>query len=89
MTVEIDNIFDAIATSPEDAADLKLRSSMMDLVKTKLAELHLKGTKARDKLQLDTEHWSYFKQGGISFFTPGKLAHMLELLGHTVTVCAE
>ena len=75
------SIWDAIADSPEEAANLKLRSQLMDAIKAYIDHENLTQEEAAKRLGVTRSRVSELVNGRISKFTIDKLVNMAARLG--------
>ena len=92
VTVEVrtySNVWDAIADSPEEASDLKLRSQLMDAIEAYILREGITQRVAADRLGVPRSRVSELVNGRISKFTIDKLVNMAGRVGLDVTMNVE
>lgn len=75
------SVWDAIADSPEEAANLKLRSQLMDAIKAYIDHENLTQEEAAKRLGVLRSRVNELVNGRISKFTIDKLVNMAARLG--------
>ena len=75
------SVWDAIADSPEEAANLKLRSLLMDAIKAYIDQEKLTQEEAAKRLGVPQSRVSQLVNGRISKFTIDKLVNMAARVG--------
>ena len=70
------SVWDAIADSPEEAANLKLRSQLMDAIKVYIDHEDITQKEAAKRLGVTRSRVSELVNGRISKFTIDKLVNM-------------
>ncbi|MCY3669205.1 MAG: XRE family transcriptional regulator, partial [Gemmatimonadetes bacterium] len=70
------SVWDAIADSPEEAANLKLRSQLMDAIKAYIDHENITQKEAAKRLGVPQSRVSELVNGRISKFTIDKLVNM-------------
>ena len=78
--------WDAIADSPEEAANLKLRSQLMDAIKAYIDHEALSQEEAAKRLGVPRSRVSELVNGRISKFTIDKLVNMAARVGLTTRI---
>lgn len=77
------SVWDAIADSPEEAADLKLRSQLMDAIKAYIDHENLTQEETAKRLGMPRPRVNELVNGRISKFTINKLVNMATRVGLT------
>ena len=80
------SVWDAIADSPEEAANLKLRSQLMDAIKAYIDHENLTQEEAAKRLGVPRSRVSELVNGRISKFTIDKLVNMAARVGLTFRI---
>lgn len=80
------SVWDAIADSPEEAANLKLRSLLMDAIKAYIDQEKLTQEEAAKRLGVPRSRVSELVNGRISKFTIDKLVNMAARVGLTTRI---
>ena len=80
------SVWDAIADSPEEAANLKLRSQLMDAIKAYIDHENLTQEEAAKRLGVPRSRVSELVNGRISKFTIDKLVNMAARVGLTTQI---
>ena len=80
------SVWDAIADSPEEAANLKLRSLLMDAIKAYIDQEKLTQEEAAKRLGVPRSRVSELVNGRISKFTIDKLVNMAARVGLTTSI---
>ena len=80
------SVWDAIADSPEEAANLKLRSLLMDAIKAYIDQEKLTQEEAAKRLGVPQSRVSELVNGRISKFTIDKLVNMAARVGLTTSI---
>ncbi|MDE2736901.1 MAG: XRE family transcriptional regulator [Gemmatimonadota bacterium] len=80
------SVWDAIADSPEEAANLKLRSLLMDAIKAYIDQEKLTQEEAAKRLGVTQSRVSELVNGRISKFTIDKLMNMAARVGLTTRI---
>ena len=80
------SVWDAIADSPEEAANLKLRSQLMDGIKAYIDHEALTQEEAAKRLGVPQSRVSELVNGRISKFTIDKLVNMATRVGLTTRI---
>ena len=80
------SVWDAIADSPEEAANLKLRSQLMDAIKAYIDHENLTQEEAAKRLGVSRSRVSELVNGRISKFTIDKLVNMAARVGLTTRI---
>ena len=80
------SVWDAIADSPEEAANLKLRSQLMDAIKAYIDHENLTQEEAAKRLGVTRSRVSELVNGRISKFTTDKLVNMAARVGLTTRI---
>lgn len=80
------SVWDAIADSPEEAANLKLRSLLMDAIKAYIDQEKLTQEEAAKHLDVPQSRVSELVNGRISKFTIDKLVNMAARIGLTTRI---
>ena len=84
MTENFKSAFDAIADSPEDALNMKLRASMVREIRAKLAAKGWTQTRAAAELGISQPRVSDLLNGKLSRFSLDALVTILAKLGSNV-----
>lgn len=80
------SVWDAIADSPEEATNLKLRSQLMDAIKVYIDHENLTQEEAAKRLGVTRSRVSELVNGRISKFTIDKLVNMAARVGLTTRI---
>ena len=80
------SVWDAIADSPEEAANLKLRSQLMDAIKAYIDHENITQKEAAKRLGVPQSRVSELVNGRISKFTIDKLMNMAARVGLTTRI---
>ncbi len=80
------SVWDAIADSPEEAANLKLRSQLMDAIKAYIDHENITQKEAAKRLGVPQSRVSELVNGRISKFTIDKLVNMATRVGLTTRI---
>ena len=80
------SVWDAIADSPEEAANLKLRSQLMDSIKAYIDHEDITQKEAAKRLGVPQSRVSELVNGRISKFTIDKLVNMAARIGLTARI---
>ena len=80
------SVWDAIADSPEEAANLKLRSQLMDAIKAYIDHENITQKEAAKRLGVPQSRVSELVNGRISKFTIDKLVNMAARVGLTTRI---
>ena len=80
------SVWDAIADSPEEAANLKLRSLLMDAIKAYIDQEKLTQEEAAKRLGVTRPRVSELVNGRISKFTIDELVNMAARVGLTTRI---
>ena len=80
------SVWDAIVDSPEEAANLKLRSLLMDAIKAYIDQEKLTREEAAKRLGVTQSRVSELVNGRISKFTIDKLVNMAARAGLTTRI---
>ena len=80
------SVWDAIADSPEDAANLKIRSHLMDAIKAYLDREDITQEEAARRLGVPRSRVSQLLNDRISKFTIDKLVNMAARVGLTTRI---
>ncbi len=83
------SVWDAIADSPEEACNLKLRSELMDALEAYILREGITQQVAAERLGVPRSRVSELVNGRISKFTIDKLVNMAARVGLAVTVAIE
>ena len=75
------SVWDAIADSPEEAANLKLRSQLMDAIKAYIDQENLTQEEAAKRLGMPRSRINELVNGRISKFTIDELVNMAARIG--------
>ena len=88
MTVEVrtySSVWDAIADSPEDAGNLKLRAQLMDAIEAYILREGITRRAAAERLGVPRSQITELVHGRISSFTIDQLLNMATRVGVTVS----
>ncbi len=80
-TQAYESVWDAIANSPEEAANLKLRSQLMDALEAYIARERITQKEAAKRFGVSRSRVSELVNGRISKFTIDKLVNMAARVG--------
>ena len=80
------SVWDAIADSPEEAANLKLRSQLMDVIKAYIDHEDLTQEEVAKRLGVPRSRVSELVNGRISIFTIDELVNMAARIGLTARI---
>ncbi len=80
------NAWDAIADTPEEAANLKMRSQLMDVIEAYIERENISQAQAAQRLGVPRSRVSELVNGKISKFTIDKLVNMATRIGLTATL---
>ena len=83
------NVWDAIADSPEEAANLKMRSQLMDVIERYVKREGITQKEAARRLGVPRSRVSELVNGKISKFTIDKLVNMAARIGLATTLTIE
>ena len=92
MTMEIhtrESVWDAVADDPEEAANLKLRSQLMDALESYIGQENITQTEAAKRFRVPRSRVSELVNGRISKFTIDKLVNMASRVGITTRLVVE
>lgn len=92
MTMEIhtrESVWDAVADDPEEAANLKLRSQLMDALESYIGDENITQTEAAKRFGVPRSRVSELVNGRISKFTIDKLVNMAFRVGITTRLVVE
>ena len=92
MTMEIhtrESVWDAVADGPEEAANLKLRSQLMDALESYIDHEDITQTEAAKRFGVPRSRVSELVNGRISKFTIDKLVNMASRVGLTTRITVE
>jgi predicted XRE-type DNA-binding protein len=78
--LEYDNIFDVIADSPAEAADLQFRADLMSTLRKLLEERNLRQAEIAEALGVSQPRVSELMRGKIDLFSADKLIGLLARL---------
>lgn len=81
MTQKFENVFDALADSPEEALNLKLRAGMMREIRHRVSANGWTQVETAEFLGISQPRVSYLLNGKISRFSLDSLVNMLAALG--------
>ena len=84
MTVKYESVFDAIADSPEEALNMKLRSSLIREIRTRITAAGWKQAETALQLGVTQPRVSDLLNGKLSKFSLDALVNMLARLGGDV-----
>ena len=80
------SVWDAITDNPEEAANLKLRSQLMDAIKAYIDHENLTQKESAKRLGVPRSRVSELVNGRISKFTIDKLVNMAARVGLTTRI---
>ena len=83
---EFKNVWDAVADSPEEAANLGLRSELMDQIEAIIRENGWKQAEAAKRCGITQPRMNDLMRGRISRFSLDALVNIASKLGRKVTV---
>lgn len=83
------SVWDAIAESPEEAHNLKLRSQLMDAIEAYIERENITQNVAAERLGVPRSRVSELVNGRISKFTIDKLVKMAARVGLTTSIRVE
>ncbi len=89
MTMEIhtrESVWDAVADDPEEAANLKLRSQLMDALESYIGHENITQAEAAERFGVPRSRVSELVNGRISKFTIDKLVNMAFRVGITTRI---
>ena len=86
VAVKYENVFDAIANSPEEALNMKLRASMIREIQKKVRSAGWTQAELADQLGLSQPRVSDLLNGKLSKFSLDALVNMLAALGSDITL---
>ena len=92
MTMEIhtrESVWDAVADGPEEAANLKLRSQLMDALESYIDHEDITQAEAAQRFGVPRSRVSELVNGRISKVTIDKLANMASRVGLTTRITVE
>ena len=84
MVEKFESVFDAIADSPEEALNMKLRASMIRVIRVKVEAAGWNQTEAARQLGITQPRVSDLMRGKLSKFSLDALVNMLAGLGSDV-----
>ena len=84
MTDKFESVFDAIADSPEEALNMKLRASLIREIRAKVKDAGWKQTETEHQLGITQPRVSDLLRGKLSKFSLDALVNMLARLGSTI-----
>ena len=84
MTDKFESVFDAIADSPEEALNMKLRASLIREIRAKVKDAGWKQTETAHQLGITQPRVSDLLRGKLSKFSLDALVNMLARLGSTI-----
>ena len=84
-----ESVRDAVADDPEEAANLKLRSQLMDALESYIGHENITQTEAAKRLGVPRSRVSELVHGRISKFTIDKLVNMASRIGLTTRITVE
>lgn len=84
MTTRFKNVFDAVSDTPEEAANLRIKSAMMNEIRSRVAENHWNQTEAASHLGITQPRFSDLSRGKLSKFSLDSLVNMLTAIGAEV-----
>ena len=92
MTMEIhtrESVWDAVADNPEEAANLKLRSQLMDALESYIGHENITQAEAAKRFGVPRSRVSELVNGRISKFTIDRLVNMASRVGLTTRLVVE
>ncbi len=84
MTDKFESVFDAIADSPEEALNMKLRASLIREIRTKVKEANWTQTETAHQLGITQPRVSDLLRGKLSKFSLDALVNVLARLGSDI-----
>ncbi len=84
MTNRFKNVFDAVSDTPEEAATLRIKTTMMNAIRTRVDENHWNQTEAASHLGITQPRFSDLVRGKLSKFSLDSLVNMLTAIGAEV-----
>ena len=84
MSEKFESVFDAIADSPEEALNMKLRASLMHVIRTKVEAAGWTQVEAARQLGITQPRVSDLLRGKLSKFSLDALVNILAGLGSDV-----
>ena len=84
MTDKFESVFDAIADSPEEALNMKLRASLVREIRTKVKEANWTQTETAHQLGITQPRVSDLLRGKLSKFSLDALVNVLARLGSDI-----
>ena len=84
MVDKFENVFDAIAASPEEALNMKLRAGLIREIRTKVTHAGWTQTEPAHQLGITQPRVSDLLRGKLSKFSLDALVNMLASLGSDV-----
>lgn len=84
-----ESVWDAVADDPQEAANLKLRSQLMDALESYIGQENITQTEAAKRLGVPRSRVSELIHGRISKFTIDKLVNMASRVGLTTRITVE
>lgn len=84
MVDKFENVFDAIAASPEEALNMKLRAGLIREIRTKVKDAGWTQTETAHQLGITQPRVSDLLRGKLSKFSLDALVKMLARLGSDV-----
>lgn len=84
MTEKFESVFDAIAESPEEALNMKLRTALIHEIRIKVATAGWTQKKTAQRLGISQPRVSDLLSGKLSKFSLDALVNMLARLGSEV-----
>ena len=84
MVDKFESVFDAIAESPEEALNMKLRASLIHEIRSKVTDAGWTQTKTAQQLGITQPRVSDLLRGKLSKFSLDSLVNMLARLGSDV-----
>ena len=84
MTRKFKNVFDAIAESPEEALNMKLRAGLIREIRAKVSDTNWTQTETARQLGITQPRVSDLLNGKMSKFSLDTLVNMLARLGSDV-----
>ena len=84
MADKFENVFDAIAESPEEALNMKLRASLIHEIRARVKEANWTQTETAHQLGITQPRVSDLLSGKLSKFSLDALVNMLAKLGSDI-----
>ena len=84
-----ESVWDAVADDPQEAANLKLRSQLMDALESYIGHENITQAEAAKRFGVPRSRVSELVNGRISKFTIDKLVNMASRVGLTTRITVE